>query len=214
MRSEVSPPGFVFPAWRLCGRSTAPIFFSLGGETGNPVLPFQGAGCYRTVVRRALPRADAGWPLRPGQKSESAKPPTPWGPPVPSRPRRSCLGQAGNVWGPVSSISVRKPYCDGNKPIGESHLCRDLEDRLEARPLRLNLRYTNCCETVFGRSEPQRIAERFSLVEANVPRQLLPRWRREKLSSRLPRKIERLSNLPQRVTRFLRAAFKKFQKWP
>ena len=82
----------------------------------------------------------------------------------------------------------------------------------EATPLLLNLKNTNYCETVFGGSEPERIAERFSLVDANVPRQLLRRWRREKLALRLPRKSERLSNLPQRLTRFLRAVCNKLQK--
>ena len=67
---------------------------------------------------------------------------------------------------------------------GRGHLCRDLEDMFEATPLLLNLRNTSYCDTVFGGSESQRIAERFSLVDANVPRQLLKRWRREKLSSR------------------------------
>jgi hypothetical protein len=94
---------------------------------------------------------------------------------------------------------------------GRGHLCRDLEDMFEATPLLLNLRNTNYRETVFGGSEPQRIAERFSFVDANVPRQLLRRWRREKLALRLPRKFERVPNLPQRLIRFLCAVCKKLQ---
>jgi hypothetical protein len=95
---------------------------------------------------------------------------------------------------------------------GRGHLCRDLEDMFEATPLLLNLKNTNYCETVFGGSEPQRIAERFSRVDSKVPSQLIKRWRREKLALRLPRKFERFPNLPHRLTRFIRAAFKKLQK--
>ena len=95
---------------------------------------------------------------------------------------------------------------------GRGHLCRDLEEMFEATPLLLNLRNPGYCEIVFGGAEPQRIAERFSLVDPNLPRQLLKRWRREKLCVRLPRKFERLPKLPQRLTRFIRAAFKKLQK--
>lgn len=95
---------------------------------------------------------------------------------------------------------------------GRGHLCRDLEDMFEATPLLLNLKNTNYCETVFGGSDPETIAERFSLVDAILPRHLLRRWRREKLALRLPRKFERLPNLPQRLTRFLRAVCNKLKK--
>jgi hypothetical protein len=94
---------------------------------------------------------------------------------------------------------------------GRGHLSRDIDDMFEATPLLLNLRNTSYCETVFGGSEPQRIAERFSTVDSDLPRQLLKRWRRDKLALRLPRKFETLANLPQRLARFIRAAFKKLQ---
>lgn len=94
---------------------------------------------------------------------------------------------------------------------GRGHLCRDIHDMLEATPLLLNLRNASYCETVYGGSEPQRIAERFSVVDPDVPCQLLKSWRREKLSVRLPRKFERLPNLPQRLTRFIRVAFNTLQ---
>ena len=95
---------------------------------------------------------------------------------------------------------------------GRGHLCRDLEDMFEATPLLLNLKNSSYCETVYGGSDPQRIAERFSLVDPKVPCRLLKSWRREKLAVRLPRKFESLPNLPQRLARFIRVAFKTLQK--
>jgi hypothetical protein len=90
---------------------------------------------------------------------------------------------------------------------GRGHLCRDMEDMLEATPLVLNLRNADYCETVYGGAEPQSIAERFSLVDPQVPSQLLESWRREKLHVRLPRKVERLTDFPQRLARFLDVAY-------
>jgi len=91
---------------------------------------------------------------------------------------------------------------------GRGHICRDIEDMFEASPLVLNLRNPSYCETVYGGSDYQSIAERFSAVDPSVPTQLLKNWRKEKLSVRLPRKFERQESLPQRLTRFIGAAFK------
>jgi hypothetical protein len=95
---------------------------------------------------------------------------------------------------------------------GRGHICRDIEDMFEASPLVLNLRNASYCETVYGGSDYQRIAERFSAVDPSVPTQLLKNWRKEKLSVRLPRKFERQESLPQRLTRFIGVAFKKLLK--
>jgi len=94
---------------------------------------------------------------------------------------------------------------------GRGHLCRDMDDMLEATPLLLNLKNASYCKTVYGGLEPERIAERFSLVDPKLPGQLLNGWRREKLSLRLPRKFESLPNLPQRLARFIRVAFTSIQ---
>jgi hypothetical protein len=95
---------------------------------------------------------------------------------------------------------------------GRGHICRDIEDMFEASPLVLNLRNASYCETVYGGSDYQRIAERFSAVDPSVPTQLLKNWRKEKRSVRLPRKFERQESLPQRLTRFIGVAFKKLLK--
>ena len=91
---------------------------------------------------------------------------------------------------------------------GRGHVCRDIDDMLEAAPLVLNLRNDSYCETVYGGNDFQRIADRFSAVDPSVPTQLLKSWRQDKLSFRLPRKFERHESLPQRLARFIGVAFK------
>jgi hypothetical protein len=95
---------------------------------------------------------------------------------------------------------------------GRGHLSCDMDNMLEAAPLVLNLRNTSYCEVVYGGADTQSIAERFSAVDPKLPAQLLKSWRREKLSVRLPRKFERLKNLPQLLARFINVAFNVFQQ--
>jgi len=95
---------------------------------------------------------------------------------------------------------------------GRGHISRDIEDMFEAAPLVLNLKNASYCETVYGGSDYQRIAERFSAIDPAVPMELLRNWRKEKLSVRLPRKFERQKSLPQRLTRFIGVAFKQLLK--
>jgi hypothetical protein len=95
---------------------------------------------------------------------------------------------------------------------GRGHLCRDMDNMLEATPLVLNLRNANYSEVVYGAADPHSIAERFSAVDPSLPAQLLKSWRREKLSVRLPRKFESLNNLPRRLARFINVVFNVFQQ--
>ncbi len=95
---------------------------------------------------------------------------------------------------------------------GRGHVCRDIDAMFEAAPLALNLRNASYCETVYGGSDFQSLAERFSNVNPRVPTQLLKRWRREKLSFRLPRKFERHKSLPKKLARFIGVAFKELLK--
>jgi hypothetical protein len=95
---------------------------------------------------------------------------------------------------------------------GRGHLSRDIDDMLEAVPLVLNLRNASYCQTVYGGAEPQRIADRFSVIDPRVPAQLLKSWRHEKLLVRLPRKFESLKDLPQQLARFIDVAYTELQK--
>ncbi len=94
---------------------------------------------------------------------------------------------------------------------GRGHLSRDIETMLPATPLILNLRSNEYCETVYGGKEPERIAERFSAVDPAVPAQFMETWRREKLFTRIPRKLETQANLPQKLARFLAVAIRELR---
>lgn len=123
-------------------------------------------------------------------------------------------------WGPIivprtnnveeSLFRTVKRQC--RRLHGRGHVCRDIDDMLEATPLVLNLRNASYCETVYGGTEPQRIADRFSAVDPRLPGQLLKSWRQEKLSVRLPRKFESLKGLPQQLARFIDVALKELQE--
>jgi hypothetical protein len=90
------------------------------------------------------------------------------------------------------------------------HGRRDLSHNLEAMPpavpLVLNLNNRDYCETVYGGSEAEQIADRFSRVDPDGPAALLESWRQETISHRMPRKLEKLRNFPGRVARFISMA--------
>jgi len=120
------------------------------------------------------------------------------------RPRTIVVPRTNNV--EESLFRTIKRQC--RRLHGRGHVCRDIDDMFEAAPLVLNLRNASYCETVYGGTDLQRIADRFSAVDPSVPTQLLKSWRRDKLSVRIPRKFERHDSLPQRLARFIGVAFK------
>ena len=96
---------------------------------------------------------------------------------------------------------------------GRGNLRRDLEAMPPATPLIiLNLANANYCETVYGGRTPDKIAERFSNVDPNLPNQLLKTWHEEKVSTRLPRKLEKLRTLPKQIARFLSVASRQLKQ--
>jgi hypothetical protein len=120
------------------------------------------------------------------------------------RPEKIVVPRTNNV--EESLFRTIKRQC--RRLHGRGHVCRDIDDLLEAAPLVLNLRNAGYCETVYGGNDCQRIADRFSEVAPSIPSQLLKHWRQDKLSVRLPRKFERHESLPQRLARFISVAFK------
>jgi len=96
--------------------------------------------------------------------------------------------------------------CQCRRLHGRGHLSRDIEVMSPAVPLILNLNNPEYCQTVYGGREPEKIAERFSLVDPQAPARLLKVWKEERISRRLPRKLERLKSLPRQVARFLSVA--------
>lgn len=91
---------------------------------------------------------------------------------------------------------------------GRGHVGRDLESMPPTTPLVLNLNNASYCQTVYGGREPEKIAERFSKVDPAKVAKLMKKWRQEKISVRLPRKLEGFANLPRRLARFLSVAAK------
>ena len=94
---------------------------------------------------------------------------------------------------------------------GQKNLSHNLEAMPPAVPLVLNLKNREYCDTVYGGSDAQQIAERFSRVDPQGPATLLESWRQENISHRMPRKLEKLTNLPERVARFITVAVKELR---
>jgi hypothetical protein len=124
------------------------------------------------------------------------------------RPEKIVVPRTNNVQ--ESLFRTIKRQC--RRLHGRGHVRRDIDEMLEAAPLVLNLRNASYCETVYGGTDFQKIADRFSAVDPRVPAQLLKGWRQEKLSVRLPRKFEREKSLPKRLARFIGVAFKELLK--
>lgn len=95
---------------------------------------------------------------------------------------------------------------------GRGHLGRDLETMPPAMPLIQNLDNTSYCETVYGGGEIEKIVERFSYVDPKLPTQWMTTWREDRISTRLPRKLERMNSLPSKVARFLSVAVRELDK--
>ena len=89
---------------------------------------------------------------------------------------------------------------------GRGHLSRDVDAMAAGTALILNLTNSSYCQTVFGGRDPASIAERFSAVDPEDPAKLINGWKRERLFSRIPRKLEALVDLPQRLASFIAVA--------
>ena len=127
---------------------------------------------------------------------------------VKTRPEKIVVPRTNNV--EESLFRTIKRQC--RRLHGRGHVCRDIDNMSAAAPLVLNLRNARYCEVVYGGTKFQSIAERFSAVDPTAPAELLKVWRQDKISVRLPRKFERLTNLPRRLARFISVAFRELQK--
>ena len=97
---------------------------------------------------------------------------------------------------------------------GRGHLSHDVDSMAAGTALVLNLRNVSYCQTVYGGAEPIKIAARFSEVDPKAVRTLTKSLRREKLSTRIPQKVEKMSDLPQRLARFIGLASRELRNWP
>lgn len=95
---------------------------------------------------------------------------------------------------------------------GRGRLSRDVDAMTTGTALLLNLRNASYCETVYGTATPKNLADRFSEVDPRLPRQLMKAWRRDRLSMRIPRKFESVTNLPDQLAPFIAAVSREFSK--
>ena len=75
-----------------------------------------------------------------------------------------------------------------------------------------NLKNAEYCQTVYNGVSAESLATRFAEVDPRHPRDLLKVWRRDRLSTRIPRKFESVVNLPERLRPFIAAASEELSK--
>ena len=75
-----------------------------------------------------------------------------------------------------------------------------------------NLRHPEYRATVYGGYEESDMAERFSKVDPELPIKVMEGWKKDRATSRLPRKLERLEDLPGRLLSLFMAASRKPRK--
>ena len=119
---------------------------------------------------------------------------------LPSRGRKIVVPRTNNL--EEGLFRVVKQQC--RRLHGRGHLSRDIDSMPPATPLVLNLRNASYCQTVYGGTEPEKIAEVFSSVAPDAAMDLLGSWRREKLSTSLPDKLGADKTIPRRVKSFTR----------
>lgn len=89
---------------------------------------------------------------------------------------------------------------------GRGHLSRDVNEMPAGTPLVQNLKNAEYCATVYGGPDQDRIATRFAEVDPRLPLRVMQGWKRDRLTTRLPSKLERMVDLPERLAPFLTAA--------
>lgn len=101
-------------------------------------------------------------------------------------------------------IGIIKRQC--RRLHGRGHVGHDLNVMPPSMPLIQNLHNVSYCNVVYGGREMKDIAERFSHVDSKEVNQLVSAWHTERVSSRLPRKLECMSDFPNKIARFLSVA--------
>lgn len=94
---------------------------------------------------------------------------------------------------------------------GRGHLSRDVDAMAPGTALVFNLRNPGYCQTVYGGSGEKDIARRFSEADPRLPARLMKAWRKERLSASIPRKLEKLNDLPQQLAPFIEVVSEQHQ---
>ena len=82
---------------------------------------------------------------------------------------------------------------------GRGRLTRDVDEMPAGTALLENLKNREYCQTVYGGMGEQEIAARFSAVDPKDVNLVMKGWKKDRQTSRLPRKLERMKNLPSRL---------------
>ncbi len=89
---------------------------------------------------------------------------------------------------------------------GRGRLARDVDEMPAGAMLLQNLEKSEYCKTVYGGSGEEKLAARFSTVDPTLPARVMSSWKRDRSTTRLPRKLERMKDLPSRLAEVVRAA--------
>lgn len=89
---------------------------------------------------------------------------------------------------------------------GRGHLRRDVDEMPAGTMLLQNLGHPEYLATVYGGYEESDMAERFSKVDPAMPAKVVKGWKKDRATSRLPRKLERMDTLPCQLLSWLREA--------
>jgi hypothetical protein len=89
---------------------------------------------------------------------------------------------------------------------GRGHLRRDVNEMPAGALLLQNLRHADYRRTVYGGLTEQDMARRFSQVDRAQIVHVRNAWKEDSATTRLPRKLERMADLPDRLVSFVKAA--------
>ncbi len=89
---------------------------------------------------------------------------------------------------------------------GRGRLRRDVNEMPAAALLLQNLRHVEYRRTVYGGQTEEDMARRFSQVDRTQVVQVMRAWKEESTTTRLPRKLERSTDLPDRLATYVKAA--------
>ena len=89
---------------------------------------------------------------------------------------------------------------------GRGRLTRDVDEMPAGTVLLENLKNREYCQTVYGAMGEEAIAARFSTVDPRDVNVVMKSWKKDRLTSRLPRKLERMKELPSRLAPAIQAA--------
>ncbi len=95
---------------------------------------------------------------------------------------------------------------------GRGHLALDVSEMPAGTILLENLKDPEYCQTVYGGMGEERMAARFSTVDPRAPKLVMETWKKDRRTSRLPRKLEKTKDLPSRLEPILRAACRNPQR--